>query len=146
MAEASPSRALLSAEHALYFLPARSNSHARAATPLLVELTASYSLSNPPVAGSPWQKLVTGDRSAVGHSVDGGGSAGGRGGGGGASGGGGGGYLEHQVVSHTLHSYPLFQFPHACRSCVHATRHKPIDDCIFAIDARPQNHVGTLKV
>ncbi|KYN38331.1 hypothetical protein ALC56_07371 [Trachymyrmex septentrionalis] len=50
---------------------------------------------------------------------DGGGGDGG--GGGGASSGGGGGYLEHQVVSHTLHSYPLFQFSHACRCCARDT-------------------------
>ncbi|EZA50246.1 hypothetical protein X777_11084 [Ooceraea biroi] len=43
------------------------------------------------------------------------------GGGGGVGGGGGGGYLEHQVVPHTLHSYPLLQFPHAAG--VACTRH-----------------------
>jgi len=89
------------------------------------------------VAGSPWQELVVSDRSAVGYSADGGGGGGGDGGGGdgggggggddggggggGASSGGGGGYLEHQVVSHTLHSYPLFQFSHACRCCARDT-------------------------
>lgn len=70
--------------------------------------------SNPPgVAGwlPKWQEL---NAIAVARSADGGG--GGRAVmmvvvvmpvAGGSSSGGGGGYLEHQVVSHTLHSYPL---------------------------------------
>lgn len=140
MAEASPSRALLS-DRTRALLSARSFKFPCARDALLVELSASRSLSNPPVAGSPWQELVTGDRSAVGYSADGGGAGGGGGSGGGgggdgsdagASSGGGGGYLEHQVVSHTLHSYPLF--PHACR--VLCTRHDTNGSTITSRDWR----------
>jgi len=95
------------------------------------------------VAGSPWQELVAGDRSAVGYNADGGGGGGSDGSD--ASGGGGGGYLEHQVVWHTLHSYPLFQFPHACQCCTRDTTQT--DRRLYpAIDDQPNNHAHTLKI
>jgi len=52
-------------------------------------------------------------RGAIGRIDGSGGVVDGGGGCGGGGGGGGGGYLEHQVVPHTLHSYPLLQFLHA---------------------------------
>lgn len=134
MAEASPSRVLLSTEHTYgALLSARSFEFPTALSSrrtlrretervtLLVWLAGWLA---PQVAGARISPTgVSPTRSSVARSADGGGS-GGRAVmtvvvmvvmvvvvvmpvAGGGNGGGGGGYLEHQVVPHTLHSYPL---------------------------------------